>query len=140
MELTLESLIETNARFYRALEEADLATMERLWMHDGWVRCLHPGWEPLVGWEAIWRSFEQIKAGTQWFRVTPTAVAGAIFGAIGIVSCAENITSSRADNVGVALAQATNLFASNADGWRMIHHHASSIPVEVTQGFSGTIQ
>jgi hypothetical protein len=138
--LDLDSLLEANARFYRVLEELDLEEMEGLWMHEGWVRCLHPGWEPLTGWEAVRRSFEQIQAGTQWIRITPTAIAGAVYGPLGVVSCAENITASRADNVGVALAHATNLFVSQPAGWRMIHHHASSVPVEVTQGFSGILQ
>jgi hypothetical protein len=67
-------------------------------------------------------------------------VAGVVYGPLGIVTCAENITASRADSVNVALAQATNLFLADAAGWRMIHHHASPVPVEVTQRFDGTVQ
>jgi hypothetical protein len=42
--------------------------------------------------------------------------------------------------VGVAVAQATNLFIRTGEGWRMFHHHSSPAPVHVTQPFSGTVQ
>jgi hypothetical protein len=44
-------VIEANERFYRALNALDLGSMERLWSHGSFVRCVHPGWELIVGWE-----------------------------------------------------------------------------------------
>jgi ketosteroid isomerase-like protein len=136
----VEELRAANERFYRALEELDLAEMDRLWLHEPWVRCVHPGWDVLVGWERVRESLEQIFAGTGWMRVTPTECDIHVFGDVGMVACAENITASRDSDVGVAVAQATNLFRRTPEGWRMIHHHASPAPVHVTQPFSGTIQ
>jgi ketosteroid isomerase-like protein len=106
----LKALQEANDRFYRALEGLDLPAMERLWLHDGWVRCIHPGWDVVEGWEAVRRSFEQIFEGTRWIRVTPTAIQIDVFGDVGIVACAENITAAQDSDVGVAVAQATNIF------------------------------
>ena len=136
----VEELRAVNERFYRALEELDLSEMDQLWLHEPWVRCVHPGWDVLVGWERVRESLEQIFAGTGWMRVTPTEFDIHVFGDIGMVACAENITASRDSDVGVAVAQATNLFRRTSEGWRMIHHHASPAPVRVTQPFSGTIQ
>ncbi len=136
----MDELRAVNERFYRALEELDLAEMDQLWLHSPWVRCIHPGWDVLVGWERVRESLEQIFAGTGWMRVTPTECEIHIFGDVGMVACAENITASRDSDVGVAVAQATNLFRRTPEGWRMIHHHASPAPVHVTQPFSGTIQ
>ncbi len=136
----VEELRAANEGFYRALEELDLAEMDRLWLHEPWVRCVHPGWDVLVGWERVRESLEQIFAGTGWMRVTPTECDIHVFGDVGMVACAENITASRDSDVGVAVAQATNLFRRTPEGWRMIHHHASPAPVHVTQPFSGTIQ
>jgi ketosteroid isomerase-like protein len=136
----VEELRAMNERFYRALEELDLEEMERLWLHEPWVRCIHPGWDVLVGWPRVRESLEQIFAGTGWMRVTPTDCDIHVFGDVGMVACAENITASRDSDVGVAVAQATNLFRRTPEGWRMFHHHASPAPVRVTQPFSGTIQ
>lgn len=136
----VDELRAANERFYRALEELDLEEMERIWLHEPWVRCVHPGWDVLVGWSRVRESLEQIFAGTGWMRVTPTECDIHVFGEIGMVACAENITASRDSDVGVAVAQATNLFRRTPEGWRMFHHHASPAPVRVTQPFSGTIQ
>jgi len=136
----VEELRAANERFYKALEELDLEQMQRLWLHEPWVRCIHPGWDVLVGWEQVRESLEQIFASTGWMRVTPTECNIHVFGDVGMVACAENITASRDSDVGVAVAQATNLFRRTPEGWRMFHHHASPAPVRVTQPFSGTIQ
>jgi uncharacterized protein (TIGR02246 family) len=136
-EATLRS---TNEAFYKALETLDLEAMERLWMHESWVRCVHPGWDVLVGWAQIRESFEQIFASTRWIRVTPTGVYIKVFGDVAVVATSENITATSDGDVGVATAQATNIYLRRPEGWRMINHHASPAPVRVTQPFSGTIQ
>jgi len=131
---------EANERFYRALESLDLAAMERVWMQSQDVRCIHPGSEALVGWTDVRRAWEQIFENTRWIRVQPTDVRLQVIGEVGLVACAENITATQDDDVGVVVAQATNVFRRTVDGWRMILHHASPAPVTVTQPFSGTVQ
>jgi hypothetical protein len=135
-----DDLRRANERFYHALETLDLAVMDDLWLHEGWVQCIHPGWEAIVGWEGVRRSFEEIFASTHWLRVTPTSVREVMLPGMGIVSCAENITLGAPGDLDMAVAHATNLFRMTHEGWKMVHHHASSAPVRVTQPFSGTIQ
>ncbi len=135
-----EALREANAAFYRAVEELNLAAMDKLWLHESWVRCIHPGWDLLVGWDVVRQSWEQIFSGTRWIRVTPTSVDVQVLGQVGMVGCAENITATSDGDVGVAVAQATNLFLRTGEEWRLIHHHSSPAPVRVTQPFSGTVQ
>ena len=136
----VHDLREANERFYRALETLDLPAMERMWLHDPEVRCIHPGSEALVGWNSVRTAWEQIFANTRWMRVQPTDVRIQVIGEVGLVACAENITATQDDDVGVAVAQATNVFRRTPEGWRMILHHASPAPVTVTQAFSGTAQ
>ena len=57
--------------------------------------------------------------------MTPTSVDVQVLGDVGMVGCAENITATSDGDVGVAVAQATNLFLRTAEGWRMFHHHSS---------------
>lgn len=135
-----EGLREENDRFYRALETLDLEAMDRVWMHEAWVRCIHPGWDVLVGWPAVRKSWEQIFANTGWIRVTTTSLAVRRFGDVGVVACSENLSATQGTDVGLAVAQATNLFLRTPEGWRMFHHHASPAPVQVTQPFTGGIQ
>jgi ketosteroid isomerase-like protein len=135
-----EDLREINELFYKALGDLDLEAMDRLWLHEPWVRCIHPSSEALVGWESVRRSWQQIFENTRWIRVVPTAVDLQLYGDVGIVACAENITASNDGDVGVAVAQATNLYLATPKGWRMMVHHASPAPVHVTQPFSGRVQ
>src|SRR5262245_24192184 len=88
------ALRDVNDSFYRALETLDLAAMERVWSHEAWVRCVHPGQEAIVGWRDVRRSWEQIFTNTRWLRVTPTAVDVQVLGAVGMVACSENITAA----------------------------------------------
>jgi hypothetical protein len=140
MDDTASGLREANEHFYQVLESLDLAAMQELWLRADWVRCIHPGWEGLSGWTAVAYSWEQIFANTRWLRVTPTGVETAVVEPIGIVSCSENISSKQNEDVGLAVAQATNVFLRTPAGWRMIVHHASPATVLVTEPFSGMLQ
>jgi SnoaL-like domain len=131
-------LRDVNERFYRALETLDLDAMDALWSHERWVRCVHPGSDAIVGWEHVRRSWQEIFASTRWIRVTPTAVDVTLLGAIGLVACSENITAANEGDVGLAVAQATNLFQRTTLGWRMVVHHASPSPVQLTSPEAGS--
>ena len=132
-----DALLAANAAFYRALEGLDLEAMERLWLHDGWVRCIHPGRDAIVGWPAVRASFEKLFSNEGWVRVTPTAIDVMVVGEIGVVACVENLTAKSDDDVGVQAAQATNIFRNTGAGWRLMHHHASPAPMHVTQAYDG---
>jgi uncharacterized protein (TIGR02246 family) len=129
-----------NESFYVALESRDLAGMTGVWLHHEDVHCIHPGGDLLQGWAAVRASWEQIFARTGWLRVTPTNVQIRVAGELAVVTCSENITAKQEGDVRVAVALATNLYRKSPEGWRMIHHHASPAPVNVTQPFSGTVQ
>jgi ketosteroid isomerase-like protein len=137
---TEKELHQLNMLFYRCLETLDLECMEGIWLQEDWVRCIHPGWDVLIGWDAIRESWEQIFSGTNWIRVAPTAVDIHLLGKTAIVACSENITTAHNGDLGVAVAQATNVFLRTRDSWKMIVHHASPAPVLITQPFSGKVQ
>jgi ketosteroid isomerase-like protein len=129
-----------NEGFYRALEGLDLGAMDALWLHGPWVRCVHPGWEAITGWDNVRRSWEQIFRNTPWIRVTPSGVEVVAFEDVAIVSCSEDITTTQGGDVGLGVTQATNVFVRTPEGWRMAVHHASPVPVRITQAFTGTVQ
>ena len=84
---------EANARFYRAFEALDLAEMDRVWAHGEHVRCVHPGWALLEGWEAVRQSWEAIFKGSGEMRFSLGDVQARVTGDTAWVTCAENILS-----------------------------------------------
>ncbi|MBI1736756.1 MAG: nuclear transport factor 2 family protein [Candidatus Rokubacteria bacterium] len=125
---------EANARFYRAFEALDLAAMDDVWEHGAHVKCVHPGWPLLTGWDAVRESWRVIFENTAEVRFTISDVAVVASGAIAWVTCTENILQSVRDRLSVTSVLATNLFTRTPDGWRMIHHHASHVLSASPQG------
>jgi ketosteroid isomerase-like protein len=135
------ALIKANQAFYHALETRAMDEMERLWLHEGWVRCVHPGHDAVIGWPAVRQSFATIFANKSLLHITPTAVDVMVFGEIGVIACVENITLESEDEMGMTATQATNIFRfADGSGWKMMHHHASTAPMHVTQAFDGGVQ
>ena len=51
---------ELNTLFYESFENLDVETMSSLWSRSPYTRCIHPGWEPVVGWKYIRQSWVEI--------------------------------------------------------------------------------
>ena len=117
---------EANARFYQAFESLELARMDEVWSHGRHVRCVHPGWLLLSGWEAVRQSWEAIFRGSAEMRFGITDVDVHVEGDFAMVTCRENILSHARGQIAVTALVATNLFERQDDEWLMIHHHASA--------------
>ena len=123
----MSDLAEANEKFYRAFEALDIAAMDAIWMHAEYVKCVHPGWPLITGWDAVRESWRTIFENTAEMRFTIGDVDEHVIGALGWVTCTENILQSVRGRSSVTSVLATNLFERAADGWRMIHHHASHV-------------
>ena len=121
------SIEAANARFYEAFEALDLAAMEDVWARGPHVKCVHPGWPLLTGWDAVRESWRAIVANTAEMRFTIADVRAERAGDVGWVTCTENILSDVGGRVAVTAILATNLFARDGEEWKMIHHHASHV-------------
>jgi ketosteroid isomerase-like protein len=122
---TAADVEEANARFYRAFETLDIEEMDRVWVHGEHARCVHPGWPLLRGWNAVRTSWQRIFENTGEMRFTLADVNVTVGGDLAWVTCTENILSEVNGRVAVTAILATNLFERGADGWRIVHHHAS---------------
>jgi ketosteroid isomerase-like protein len=118
---------EANARFYRAFEALDIAAMDEVWTHGAHVRCVHPGWPLLRGWDAVRTSWQRIFASTEEMRFTLSEVDVSVGGDLAWITCIENILSDVGGRVTVTAILATNLFERHPGGWRLVHHHASHV-------------
>jgi ketosteroid isomerase-like protein len=118
---------EANARFYRAFESLDVGEMDAVWAHEEYVRCIHPGWCLLEGWEAVRQSWEAIFKDSREMRFSISDAHARVEGNLGWVTCAESILSHARGQIAVTSLLATNLFERRGDEWLVIHHHASHI-------------
>lgn len=112
------ALLAANAAYYLAFGSDDVTEMSRLWADDG-ISCIHPGWPPLFGHEAVIESYRDIMRHAGRSRVEHRNDQAISTGGEGRVLCIEFVD-------GVALA-ATNWFRRIGGVWQMIHHQASPI-------------
>jgi ketosteroid isomerase-like protein len=110
-------VLEANEAFYRCFAARDADAMDALWARRAPVACIHPGWDALDGREEVVRSFRAILASGGAPRVSCTAASAHVVGEVAFVTCHELIAGAR--------LVATNVFAREDGGWRMVHHHAS---------------
>ncbi len=124
---TTDELLLHNARFYEAVENADINSMETVWVTGDLPQCVHPGWEMLRGWSAIRRSWEDMFSSGDPIRISLRNVTGRVSGILGIVMLEEEIAIGRMPAVQVVRAVATNIFEFDGTTWKMIHHHSSPV-------------
>jgi ketosteroid isomerase-like protein len=140
LETDEEEVLAANRAFYEALQTLDLARMETIWLHEDWVKCLHPSWELLMGWEEIRKSWDHIVQSTQQMLVSISRPLVHVFGDTGWVSCLENVTSAYEGGFSTALIEATNIFVRRGGRWLMVHHHTTPLPGRLPAGASDTVQ
>ena len=114
-----DAILAANAAYYRAFSTGDFATMSRIWAEDG-VSCVHPGWMPLVGRDAVIESYRAILTGPNRLRIAHRDDTAMVTGDEGRVLCIEILE-------GTALLAATNVYRRVGGAWRMVHHQASPI-------------
>lgn len=131
---------EANAKFYRAIELRSIELMDEVWAHEEWVKCVHPGWDLITGWRRVRESWVSIFEGDQGLRISPSFVDVNRFGDVAWVSCTENITAVYEASFESAQATSTNLFVRRDSRLLLVHHHASAIPLIISQDSTDIIQ
>ena len=125
-----EAVLGANALFYRAIEQRDVDAIREIWAKVPHARCIHPGWEPLCGWEEIIGSFTQIFKNTETLHFEFSDISVRVSGNLAWVELSENLQAMHEGKPARSQVLATNLFERQPDStWRMIHHHASPVMV-----------
>jgi len=121
-------VLDTNENFYQAFNRGDLNLMKSVWAQNDSVACIHPGWEVLRGFDVIIQSWEKIFVGSENLEIKLSEIKVTGDGGMIWVSCQENLFSMSMSGVQVSKVHATNLFEKVGDQWKMVLHHASSVP------------
>lgn len=123
----IEEVTRINQEFYDAFESLDIARMDRVWSHQEYVTCIHPGWSLRVGWPTVRDSWVLIFNNTFSMKFTLTEMQVQVAGDIAWVICTENLTSRQGDTDQETQVLATNLYEIVENQWKMIHHHGSPV-------------
>ncbi len=126
--LNEQKVLEANENFYKAFNGRDLELMKDVWLDDPSATCLHPGWHLLMDYSPIIRSWDDIfqSGGNQDIKLSDVEVTASKD--LAWVSCRENLYSITTSGVQLSGIHATNVFKLTDGAWKMILHHASTIP------------
>jgi ketosteroid isomerase-like protein len=117
---------EANLAFYEAFEARDITRMERVWSRSQHARCIHPGWEPVVGWPDIRQSWVDIFQTMKSIDFTLEDVHVEVSEStawVNLVAHAELETED--DEAFETSVVATSIFERSEGQWYVVLHHAS---------------
>jgi hypothetical protein len=126
-----DELLRANAAFYECLESRNLGALVAILEHSERQTCIHPGREPIVGLNAVLRSWEEVFARLEYLQFFITDTMVLVSGErLGIVMCRENLLGrERGAHPGVRPGNVlgTNVFVGSDDGWRLLAHQSSVV-------------
>ncbi|MEM7008764.1 MAG: nuclear transport factor 2 family protein [Thermodesulfobacteriota bacterium] len=128
MDTKLKELVKTNESFYLAIKNSDFDQMKTVWLQDSSVKCVHPGWPMLHGWEAVSQSWKKIFENGAPIDIELVEVETEISGNSAWVICIEKISYKIENEIHSGFAQSTNIFKLDGELWQLALHHASPIP------------
>ena len=109
-----------NDAFYLAFRNRDAKAMNEVWARREPVTCIHPGWRPLSGREAVMESWLAILANPASPDVRCLGAEAHVVADAAYVLCYELIPQGS--------LVATNIFVRENGAWRMMHHQSGPAP------------
>jgi ketosteroid isomerase-like protein len=118
------AVLAVNQAFYDAFEARSLPHMDAVWLHSDEVVCTHPGWKPLVGWEAVRQSWASLLQNEEHLQFIVTELAVVLRSDMAVVRASENLLAGGQMRGSVATI---NVFVRDDGQWRMLAHHGSPV-------------
>ena len=123
---------EVEDAFYTAFIHCDLQAMQTLWARDDAV-CVHPGAEPIKGYEDILSSWESIFSGAEVPHIRINIIQR-ITGDDLVVHMVEEHIGTPGVAGQWAIVFATNVYRRDGRGWLMVAHNGSVMHIQQTAG------
>lgn len=112
------------AAFYTAFADCDYTAMDAVWASEGGI-CIHPGSPVLFGRDVVMRSWANILVHSEPPTIRIKLVSRTVSEELAVHVVEEHIAPADSDSAAAAVVQATNVYRREADGWRLLEHHAS---------------
>jgi len=122
-----DAVVEANREFYRAFQSLDIEKMEKVWLKDRQIVCIHPGWRKLSGWGPVMQSWERIFEGVFEMTFEIGDVDVIMTGDLAVVVVEENLTQRGYDGAMKTQVLTTNVFERVGNEWFMVMHHGSPV-------------
>lgn len=132
-------VLRANENFYQAIKTGDIGEMDNVWIKNEDIKCVHPGWPMLYGWEAVRESWENLFSNGGPLDIELPDIRINIIGEIAWVICVEKISYQIGDEIQFGFAQSTNIFKFDGASWLLVLHHASPIPEPRAEAASSEI-
>lgn len=122
---------EANLAFYEAFMARDVDRMCVLWAKTPHVRCVHPGWELVVGWEDVRSSWQEILRSVQAVEFRLEDIHVEVAGRTAWVNLLAYISLDTEDGDQFQATVVTTNILENIDGqWLFVLHHSSNFVEE----------
>ncbi len=122
-----EAVVKANREFYRAFESLDIESMEKVWLKDRQIVCIHPGWRKLSGWGPVMQSWERIFDGVFEMSFDLGEVDVIMTSDLAVIVVEENLTHRGYDGTMKTQVLTTNVFEKVGNKWFMVMHHGSPV-------------
>lgn len=122
---------EANLAFYEAFMQRDVDRMAGLWAKTPHVRCVHPGWELVVGWEDVRASWQEILRSVQAVEFRLEDVHVEVAGRTAWVNLLAYVSLDTEDGDQFQATVVTTNILEHLDGqWLFVLHHSSNFVEE----------
>jgi ketosteroid isomerase-like protein len=116
-----------STHFYKTFERLDLETMSQLWARNVPVSCVHPGWDLVLGHQAVMESWRAIFEGTTELSFETEDAQVTAGSEMGWVVSRELLRTTVQGMPVENTLTAVNTFVLEEGVWRIAHHHAAPL-------------
>lgn len=127
----LSRVEEANIAFYDAFSQREIDRMARLWTKSPHARCVHPGWELVIGWNDIRQSWVEIFRTLEDIEFELEDVHVEVAGRTAWVNLIAHVsaTTDEGDNFQASVVT-TNIYELVDEQWLLVLHHSSNFAEE----------
>lgn len=131
---TEEEVRKTSTAFYAALNRmlnGDAKPLSNVWSHASGVTAMHPIGGRQVGWDEVWKTWEQVAQAASDGKVELKDQLVRVVGDLAYEVGVEHAEFKLGGQKVTGQVRVTNIYQREAGAWKMTHHHTDLVPAMV---------